>query len=580
MHDRPRDLNNTGSEGPQFCAPVTLNMSMRLINTSTYKFAIDTVSLAAGARDYAIVSHTWGSGEISFQELLAIEQDATHRSATKAGYLKVRGACDKARSAGHDHIWIDTCCIDKTSSTELSEAINSMYRWYKEARVCFVYLEDVEVSKEVAVPALEQCRWFTRGWCLQELIAPKEIEFCDKHWTTIGSKVTLAERVAKITRISSSILMNSSLVESVPVAQRMAWAAGRNTTRKEDEAYCMLGIFGITMPLLYGEGSQAFRRLQEQIITKNNDMSIFIPGSPQRGRERSRFQGLFADSPKDFQDCGYVTHTAGQVVSTPAFTLTNRGLHFKHLELDIERSDAMYSLRLNCESQNRDHGRIYLRKVGPALYARSANIPTQPSEHPSGMQIEEAYVVVEISDFIYERLERCLEHVIQVKSNTHNLAEALQVVTRLPRSNTWDPSGMQFLTEGVSPFTGIWKLFPGLAQGFSGGEHVQPMAEGHIYLACGLNTEGDTPPTPWTRFFSLAQWRKLETTHGVEAWRKIIKHNSPSMNHMADTIELGAESTGRLKFHAIITSSVNEKGVLGCTLTVDIEEKRLSAQNS
>jgi hypothetical protein len=537
-------------------------MSMRLINTTT--FAAEFVSVAAGAKEYAILSHTWGPEELSFQELLAIEQDATHRSAAKAGYLKLQGACRKARSAGIDHIWIDTCCIDKTSSTELSEAINSMYRWYKEALVCFVYLEDIEASGEVVNPGLEHCRWFTRGWCLQELIAPEVVEFCDKRWMTIGSKATMADDIAKITRICSEILLDSSLMGSVPVAQRMSWAAGRETTRKEDEAYCLLGIFGIAMPMLYGEGAQAFRRLQEHIITKSNDMSIFATGSFLQGGERPLFEGLFADSPKEFRNCGSVIHTPGHVVYNPAFTLTNRGLLFRHLELGLHEGDAMYSLRLNCKIADGEEAQIYLRKVGPALYAKSTNLPSEPDKDPSTIQLEEAYALADISDFVHEQLERCLEHVIRVKSNTHDVARAIQVVEYFPKSNRWDPSGMQFLTQGASPFRGICKLFLGLAWPWDRSEAL-PM-NGHVYVACGLCRITDATYFVWTKLYTPAQWEKLEDTMGTQLWHPAC---------LTDTIE-----SGKLQITATITVLKNSRDISVCDLTVDIKLKSPSAQIS
>jgi hypothetical protein len=532
-------------------------MSMRLINTTTS--AAEFVSVAAGAKEYAILSHTWGSEELSFQELLAIEQDATHQSATKAGYLKVRGACGKARAAGFGYVWIDTCCIDKTSSAELSEAINSMYRWYKEARVCFVYLEDVEASREITNPGLEHCRWFTRGWCLQELIAPEVVEFCDKRWTTIGSKANMADQIARITHIRSEILLDRSLMDSVPVAQRMSWAAGRKTERKEDEAYCLLGIFGITMPMLYGEGSQAFRRLQEQIIAKSNDMSILVPGPSLQGNQSARFQGLFADSPNDFSNCGSITYTSGHTVYNAAFTPTNRGLLFRHLELDVQRRDAMYSLRLNCKFGNGEDLRIHLRKVGPALYAKTANLPSKPDRYPPAIRLEEAYILADISDSVHERLERCLEHVIQVQSNTHDLTEALQVVERLPQSNRWDPSGMQFLTQGASPFTGVCKLFLGLAWSLNGSQALS--TKGHVYVACGLISSEEGKFLPRTKLYTPAKWEESE-----DKVREDVYHETD----VSDTIQLGTGYSRKLSITATITSE-NVRDVFVYNLTVDIK---------
>ncbi|KAI6002305.1 hypothetical protein F5J12DRAFT_906395 [Pisolithus orientalis] len=143
---------------------------------------------------------------------------------------------------GYTWLWIDTCCIDKRSSAELSEAINSMYRWYRNSQMCYVYLND----------------WFSRGWTLQELVAPKEAEFFNKSWVSIGIKQDLTSLLEDITRIPEKSVR--------AVAHIMSWAADRKTTRVEDRAYSLLGLFGVNMPMLYGEGSKAFQRLQLEII--------------------------------------------------------------------------------------------------------------------------------------------------------------------------------------------------------------------------------------------------------------------------------------------------------------------------
>ncbi|RBA09112.1 hypothetical protein FPRO05_14352, partial [Fusarium proliferatum] len=141
---------------------------MRLVNTKTIQLeflADDNVP------DYAILSHTWEQEEVLFQ-------DMGHDSAkSKKGYAKLESCCRAARENGFEYIWDDTCCIDKTSSAELSEAINSMYRYYQEASICYGYLADISTVSEIP-----NSRWFTRGWTLQELIAPRSMIFFDKDW--------------------------------------------------------------------------------------------------------------------------------------------------------------------------------------------------------------------------------------------------------------------------------------------------------------------------------------------------------------------------------------------------------------
>ena len=166
--------------------------------------------------------------------------------------------------------------IDKSSSAELSEAINSMFKWYQEAEVCYAYLQDVcdDSGSSTSMEVLN-ARWFTRGWTLQELIAPKKVEFYDRNWVPLGTKHSLASVITIVTNIPKEVLKDTALLYSTSIAARMSWAARRCCTRPEDIAYCLLGLFGVNMPLLYGEGSRSFLRLQEEIIKISDDQSIF-----------------------------------------------------------------------------------------------------------------------------------------------------------------------------------------------------------------------------------------------------------------------------------------------------------------
>ncbi|PMD35041.1 hypothetical protein L207DRAFT_467965, partial [Hyaloscypha variabilis F] len=197
------------------------------------------------------------------------------------------------------YIWVDTNCINKSSSAELSEAINSMFTWYKNSYCCYVYLADVEDPDNARFKdSLRNSRWFTRGWTLQELLAPRSIRFFTQEWKPIsmdsrrssqhpaydinpkGHKVQegqepLLRLLSDITGIRLDVLIYPENVVSCSNGEKMSWIAGRETTREEDVAYCLLGIFDINMPLLYGEGSKAFKRLQEEIIKQSTDHSLF-----------------------------------------------------------------------------------------------------------------------------------------------------------------------------------------------------------------------------------------------------------------------------------------------------------------
>ncbi len=233
---------------------------------------------------YAILSHTWDEEEVTLQDMEGIGP------VNKKGYEKIKRCCSEA-NVGFKYVWIDTCCIDKTSSAELSEAINSMYRWYQEAELCYAYLADVP-SKP-----LQQSRWFTRGWTLQELIAPLRVIFFNGEWEEIGTKETLGKDISDCTGIPIDILTGDVNLEEFSAAQRMSWAAKRQTSRIEDRAYCLMGLFGINMPLIYGEREAAFIRLQEEIMRISDDHSLFA------WRHPNNQGGLLATSPVAFISC-------------------------------------------------------------------------------------------------------------------------------------------------------------------------------------------------------------------------------------------------------------------------------------
>lgn len=235
----------------------------------------------------------------------------------KAGYEKIRRCAARTTSERLDHFWVDTCCIDKTSSAELSEAINSMYRWYAEASVCFAYLADVPHDEDIqnANSRFHRSEWWSRGWTLQELIAPRcRLEFPSNRWSPLGTKMQLTELVSEITSVPQSVL-KSGLGLHTPyvgypdhsVAQIMSWAAKRRTSRAEDVAYCLLGLFGVHMPLLYGEGKRnAFVRLQLEIMRTSPDHTIFAWEHEDEGSSPFTLarHSMLAGSPTCFQSTG------------------------------------------------------------------------------------------------------------------------------------------------------------------------------------------------------------------------------------------------------------------------------------
>jgi hypothetical protein len=361
-------------------------------------------SWAGAGPPYAILSHTWEQEEI----LLADIRDGTAES--KKGYAKLIGCCKKAAEYGFDWVWIDTCCIDKTSSAELSEAINSMYDWYESSTTCFTYLQDVSVhSSELAVPLQEgakhpireftKSRWFERGWTLQELLAPQSLEFYTFEWEEIGSKTSLSEKLASTTRIPKQILYGAD-VSTCNVAQRMSWASTRQTTWVEDIAYCLMGLFKVNMPLLYGEGQKAFYRLQEQIMKQEEDYTIFAWKSPDL--QQGMLVGALASSPGDFSDISFSISTEHLTSNiTRDASLPDR--RFKN---DLRHQD--YSTLSNISFLDNDYYRDSFSTGPPEVTSRglSITLPVMQLGNSDGPLIAWLYCVS--GDFlICLSLEEC-----------------------------------------------------------------------------------------------------------------------------------------------------------------------------
>ncbi|KAH8664390.1 heterokaryon incompatibility protein-domain-containing protein [Xylariales sp. PMI_506] len=294
---------------------------MRLLNAHTLEF--EEVPNCE-SKTYAILSHTWGSNELSYQDMLGYQrrqkaETAVERSVCDMlwpnspegpGLDKIRSCARQALKDNINHIWVDTCCIDKSSSAELQESINSMFTWYLQARVCYAFLSDVStaVRTQIRNPNSDfRCsRWFTRGWTLQELLAPSEVHFFNSDWRLIGTRRSLSNVIMEITGIEvrwinefwSQRYSGTSVQPSV--GTKMSWAAKRVTSRPEDEAYSLLGIFEIHMPLIYGEGRQAFTRLQREIMKISDDASLLSWGCTRSLIPNLNESNIFAPSVKAF----------------------------------------------------------------------------------------------------------------------------------------------------------------------------------------------------------------------------------------------------------------------------------------
>ena len=242
---------------------------MRFLKLGAKRELTLTKDLSTPPASYAILSHTWSEDddEVTFDDL------EKKTGTSKAGYAKLWFCADQALADGLEYCWVDTCCINKANHVELSEAITSMFRWYQAAAKCYVYLSDVSmdntnpsIMRQTWEAAFRSSRWFTRGWTLQELLAPISVEFFSIEGTPLGNKQTLEGLIQDITNIPIAALRGAAL-STFTIDERLQWTEGRHTKKVEDQAYCLLGIFGVFMPLIYGEGKNADTRLRREIQT-------------------------------------------------------------------------------------------------------------------------------------------------------------------------------------------------------------------------------------------------------------------------------------------------------------------------
>ncbi|KAK4556073.1 hypothetical protein LTR86_006769 [Recurvomyces mirabilis] len=353
---------------------------MWLINTQTQHLQSFT---DANRPRYAILSHTWEDDEVTFQDM---RSTGISQARTRQGYQKIAATCSKAIEEGLQWAWVDTCCIDKSNSAELSEAINSMFRWYNEAEICYAYLSDVYrkapkqpgcIDESSFLDATSKPRWFSRGWTLQEMIAPATIQFYNRDWEYITSRHQAGRCLTLLTGVDEAILHWSSALDSHAIhgektisaattkaqlrasldsfsaAQRLSWAASRSTTRIEDRAYSLLGIFDINLPLIYGEGERAFVRIQEEILRVYGDDSILAwDYSPDRRLAADNVPTddpgwLFAPSPEYFQRAHNITRCDwGSQQNSDSLQMTPKGLRTDFVVVRSTASEAV--VLLNC----------------------------------------------------------------------------------------------------------------------------------------------------------------------------------------------------------------------------------------
>ncbi|KAI0008105.1 HET-domain-containing protein [Xylariaceae sp. FL0662B] len=344
---------------------------MRLLNVDTRQLE---EFVGEERPHYAILSHTWGRHEVTFHDLLRSDVE------THEGYAKLHGCCQRARNDGYRYVWIDTCCIDKSSSAELSEGINSMFQWYKQSAICYVYLADVSADDDPFSDSseLRSSRWFTRGWTLQELLAPRALIFFDKAWVQLKvgrldrsvstwpprrtsetfnkyrNPFIVIDLLSEITRIPKLVLDTGNFSQFCAAA-RLAWAADRRTTRVEDRAYSLLGLLEVNMPLLYGEENRAFLRLQEEVIRSRDDLSILAWGFRlSSGHPGCQVDSVLAQSPFEFSHCHSIQNfDSGEMspsvpLTTSHSAMTNIGMQMAVPVRPIDSRNRIFIAILRC----------------------------------------------------------------------------------------------------------------------------------------------------------------------------------------------------------------------------------------
>ncbi|RDW79398.1 hypothetical protein BP6252_04036 [Coleophoma cylindrospora] len=537
---------------------------MRLIDTRTGDLVSKT-NPEPGS--YAILSHTWGDEdeEVSFQNF---GDPATAR--LKTGLAKIAGIIRIAQSLKLDYVWVDTCCIDKSSSAELSEAINSMFKWYQDSAICVVYLSDLP-SRANFEDNFPRCRWLTRGWTLQELIAPKHVQFYTEAWEFCGDRSSRRDILSRVTGIDNEILENSEGLHQIPIARRMSWASSRHTTRVEDQAYCLLGIFGINMPMIYGEGPKAFMRLQEEIAKDSGDLSLFAWATPDdsSSKQDQSYRGIFATSPREFIIARGMKYRSAGIIIEKEFSVTNRGLKIETTLVEVPGISMDLVLNLGVSYRD-DWPRassqgwmgIYLTKTSNGL------VRSNPTElYTAGPHLR--YLHKSASSAFYIRKTVSLSESVELERRFTNAIHVAQVqsfrIQHAAPDHLWDPFRGIFLHQGMGINAYLQLVFHpqyGKYDGFQ------------VIIAC--STMGHNPV--------CALWME-----GVNQWHKVrhfLEHRKEVSDYVAidylssfvggDTSVLSSSASTRFQDPAtnntvVFTVSVKDCWIEGRTPAYSLE---------
>ncbi|KAI4619315.1 uncharacterized protein J4E87_007565 [Alternaria ethzedia] len=458
--------------------------------------------------------------------------------------------------------------MHKTNNAELTESINSMFQWYSDAALCLVYLCDYDNS---ASPSdrnamLRGARWFKRGWTLQEIVASRTVHFYDHAWRCFGTQETLRDELASITGIDASFLSSQQqpgaveirdLLDALPVGRRMAWAAGRQTTKPEDMAYCLIGLFDVSMPMLYGEGAEkAFFRLQEEIIHNSNDLSLFawtaVNGS-------STYRGILARSPDEFASLGNLV-LEQDLRFNPDYSMSNKGLRIVTFLKPTEDSEDVI-MPLHCytaevQGNRKVHLGVILKPEGASSYVRARpQMLGKLIEPPSTTGGNSIFVAKYVRKVVAtENREDNARGTLDspsmtpvafyftipsinapIRSKYHKTVKLLEVEPR----ELWDAQNNAFLTRGLRSFTAFLKF------------RVASVSTGQVALICGFAEN----VSPWVllddqhgELFQATQHKDFQTMGEIGAIKPSLRNRSQAMRADQSTLLLG---TLRLQFVSV-----------------------------
>ncbi|KAH8897399.1 hypothetical protein GQ53DRAFT_743109 [Thozetella sp. PMI_491] len=417
------------------------------------KFQLRFFDNIDNAPPFAALSHCWEANEVTFADLRDPD-----KAARKAGHLKLRRACQTAEGLGLQWLWADTVCINRSSSAELTESVNSSFRWYRQCQVCIVHLSDYPSNEQQPADVkttLSRCRWVRRAWTLQELIAPSKVQFYDENWVCIGSKDSLIPVLSEITRIDTAALEDPECLFDFSVGRRMSWAAKREARHVEDIAYALVGLFGVSLPVLYGEGRRAFIKLQEEIMKETEDASLFA----WKSHDDQKYRGLLAHSPSEFRHFASRPSTAplkirGDIfISSAGFTIED------HFGSHGAAQDVILALYGDEEPDKSPIGVIFKEwndrwvRSTPQLILNLSSLPVDSTRR------------IRVKRDIDERTSGMISRAVTQGGNLHQRAAGISKQAPAPKREGTGESLAQpsYVTHPQSPRTGsssIGRLVP------------------------------------------------------------------------------------------------------------------------